>query len=148
MANSGFDLPGGQDFLIPLNSYPNVRTPWGLIDAAGMTSEWTEEVIGTVGSLEDRIADGSYWTGSSGNSFFADQVIGGGGDAPDIGSLINGFRIAASVPAPSSFAMMLGAFLVCMRRRRFGGSDEVESLDRDRSLHNRGNDGDGWADHR
>ena len=123
MANAGFDLPGNTDFLIPLNSYPNVRTPWGLVDAAGMTREWTEEVIGTQGSLEARRADGSYWTQSGGISFFSDQVISAGGDAPDIGSLINGFRIAAAVPSPSAVGLGMAATLIGTRRRRLGGSD-------------------------
>jgi len=121
MANSGFDLPGGQDFLIPLNSYPNVRTPWGLIDAAGMTSEWTEGFRGVNGSLEIRVTDGSWWTSSNGSSFFADQIISSGGDAPDIGSLIRGFRIAAAIPSPSAFAISLGGIITMTRRTRYGG---------------------------
>ncbi len=123
MANAGFDLPGNTDFLIPLNSYPNVRTPWGLVDAAGMTSEWTEEVRGVAGSLEVRALDGSAWTESGGVSFFADQIVSSAADAPDIGSLFNGFRVAAAIPSPSTFAVGCGVALIVLRRRRLGGSE-------------------------
>ena len=123
MANAGFDLPGNTDFLIPLNSYPSVRTPWGLVDAAGMTSEWTEEVLGIGSSLEARGADGSAWTSSGGVAFFSDQVIELGlGDAPDLGSLLSGFRVAAVIPAPSTFAIGAGISLFVLRRRRLAGS--------------------------
>ncbi len=128
MANAGMDLPGGTDFLIPLNSYPNVRTPWGLVDAAGMTAEWTEEVVGVGDALEGRRADGSYWTESGGVSFFSDQIRSGGSDAPDIGSLRYGFRIAAVVPTPSTFATGLLGLCIFSRRRRLGGSDAIRSI--------------------
>jgi hypothetical protein len=121
MANAGFDLPGALDFEIPLNSYPNVRTPWGLVDAAGMTREWTEEAVLTAGQLVARRADGSYWTQSGGVAFFSDQVISAGSDDPDIGSLINGFRIAAVVPSPSTVAIGMATLFLGTRRRRQGG---------------------------
>jgi len=121
MANSGFSSGA---FGIPLNSYLDVRTPWGLVDTAGMTSEWTEEVLGIGSSLEARGADGSAWTSSGGVAFFSDQVIELGlGDAPDLGSLLSGFRVAAAVPSPSTFAIGLGLASVLLRRRRIGGSD-------------------------
>lgn len=41
---------------IPVGSYPEVRTPWGLLDASGGVSEWTEE-IDSLGF--DRLAGGT-----------------------------------------------------------------------------------------
>jgi formylglycine-generating enzyme required for sulfatase activity len=126
MANSGFSSGA---FGIPLNSYPDVRTPWGLVDAAGMTSEWTEGVLGAGGSLEDRLMGGSAWTDSPGNSFFADQVIIDPSSAPDLGLLVSGFRIAAVVPSPSTFALGMLGLVVASRRRRLGGSDDFQEFD-------------------
>jgi hypothetical protein len=125
MANAGFDLPGNTDFLIPLNSYPTVRTPWGLVDAAGMTSEHVEEPILTAGRLVARGAEGSSWASSGAVAIASDEIYEfGAGDAPDIGSLISGFRVAAVIPSPSSFAVGSGFVLFILRRRRLGGSDD------------------------
>jgi hypothetical protein len=122
MANSGFTLPGFAEINIPLNSYPTQQTAWGLIDAAGMTSEWTEYALEGFGTLVGRGSDGSFWTSSSGGSNAGDSIFElGAGDPPDLNSLRFGFRVAAVVPAPSSSGVVLGLLILLSRRRRQGG---------------------------
>ncbi len=67
MANSGFSLPNNGHFLIPLGAYPQVQTPWGLLDAAGGTHEWLETI---------RVVDGEMLRGSDG-SFRGTTLTGG-----------------------------------------------------------------------
>lgn len=150
MANGGFNLPGFAEIQIPLNSYPTVQTPWGLIDAAGMTSEWTEYVLGAGNSLEARGADGSAWTSSEGVAYISDTIYElGVGEAPDFGRLLTGFRVAAAIPAPPVFALGLGVVIMASRRRRFGGSDEVSGVERSHVQHARSSESsNSGADHR
>ena len=47
-ANGGWDsvdFPGHNPFSVPLGAYPTVQSPWGLMDVAGGTAEWTEETV-------------------------------------------------------------------------------------------------------
>jgi hypothetical protein len=122
MANSGFTLPGFAEINIPLNSYSTQQTAWGLIDAAGMTSEWTEYAIEGFGILTARGSEGSYWTETTGGANSGDFIGSlGAGDGPDLNSLRFGFRVAAAIPAPSCSGVMLGLMIVASRRRRQGG---------------------------
>src|SRR5205814_1720450 len=43
-ANAGFRFTDNSQYRIPLGSYPQVQTPWGLLDAAGGTLEWNEDI--------------------------------------------------------------------------------------------------------
>lgn len=47
-ANAGFSSPS--PFIIPLGAYPEVQSPWGLLDMAGGggTKEWTESNRGSI----------------------------------------------------------------------------------------------------
>src|SRR5690606_21628647 len=43
--SAGYDPPGVDEaFYIPLGSYPDVQSPWGLLDTTGGAAEWTEEI--------------------------------------------------------------------------------------------------------
>ncbi len=44
-ANAGFELSGFAEWNIPLGAYPDVQSPWGLLDVAGGAAEWTEEIF-------------------------------------------------------------------------------------------------------
>ncbi|MFO0831951.1 MAG: SUMF1/EgtB/PvdO family nonheme iron enzyme [Phycisphaerales bacterium] len=132
MANAGFTLPNSGAYFIPLGSYPTVQTPWGLLDAAGTTTEWTEEILEVDGGSRYRIFDGSYWESAGG----LDRVQYQGGEEPGVPTVNAGFRIAAFVPAPAPGAMGVG-FLVylCARRKRGetqekNGSERVDVLTR------------------
>jgi len=118
-ANAGWFDGGNPQYQISLGAYPNTRTPWGLLDAAGATSEWNEEVFGFGSLLEARGYDGSAWGSSLGVANLADAASGRGGDFPSLSELHLGFRIASSVPAPSTLTLMgLGWWLTAVRKRR------------------------------
>lgn len=68
-ANAGFTLPGQAEFLIPLSSYPQTASPWGLLDLAGFTSEYTESIIPDAWNAF-RITGGSHWTNGWGGATF------------------------------------------------------------------------------
>lgn len=125
-----FGAPGNQanagffqfDPTVPLGSYPSVQSPWGLLDMAGGTSEWNEEIIGAAGRREARLMDGSYWGSSIGTANVRDQVSFVGGEFPSISTFDFGFRIAAAVPAPGPCGLGLILVVSCLtsRRRRIG----------------------------
>lgn len=105
-------------FTIPLGAYPQTQSPWGLLDVAGGTGEWTEDVLTGGFGIRWRRWEGSYWLSGSG---IVDAVFTeGGDDFPHIADYRNGFRIASSVPAPGSCILGAGVFLMigCTRRRR------------------------------
>lgn len=117
--NSGYSMPGWHEFDVPLGAYGGVQSPWGLLDTAGGTSEWLEDVIGNgQGQIGLRGLDGSAWSQSPA-AIGGDLISSTGGDIPSIPSLFYGFRIAASVPAPGCAGSFLMAFVaVGVRRRR------------------------------
>ncbi len=91
---------------IPLGSYPDTITPWGLLDASGGASEYLEYWGGTL-----------YWAAGSNYNMLSteqeqDQAWNTGGAG------ITGFRIAAAVPTPGAFAMFSLSTITMTRRRR------------------------------
>ena len=117
-ANAGFTLPNFGELLIPLGAYPNALSPWGLLDAAGATREWTEE-IRRVDQTMLRVMDGS---ARSTGPFGIDVVWSNGGIGPESALQWHGLRISA-VPPPNSLAA-IGIALVfsSVRRQREGRS--------------------------
>ena len=116
-ANFGFDTDARLEYQVPLGSYPNFQSPWGLLDMSGMTAEWTEDVQ-TIGAVNRRRIEGSYWSSSSGN-VNADRLWAlGGTDYPNDPFLGWGFRIAAAVPAPGVGGILVLSRLVMQRRQR------------------------------
>lgn len=125
-------IPGFNPYAVPLGAYEGVVSPWGLYDVAGGTSEWTEGFA----QLSDepfprvRLLEGSTW----GRSFSsASDLAGnrGGGAFPTDFGLINGFRIASSVPTPGAclLGVVVSIHVLGLRRRhtdeegiRTGGS--------------------------
>jgi sulfatase modifying factor 1 len=116
-ANAGWDNRDYplSPFSIPLGSYPDVQTPWGLLDASGGTGEWTE----TKYLQTSRISDGSFWTLSPGQANLLDRLSVYGGDFPHIPTLEHGLRIA-SVPSPGTIAVGLGVCIALGASRRRG----------------------------
>lgn len=114
-ANSGFELPGNGHWNIPLGSYPQTVTPWGLLDASGGTAEWTESIYIT-GSIRGRILDGSA-AGLSQNQS-SDFLYWHGSDSPASGGGVFGFRIASSVPSPGVLAAFGASVVLHFGRRR------------------------------
>ena len=120
-ANYGWNsstYPGLSPFRVPLGAYPDVQSPWGLLDLAGATSEWTEEIFTSNIGDQVRIYEGSWWASSSGIGF-ADSIYARSSIFPTFSSLEHGLRIASVVPAPSAVsAFGCVALLLSGRRRR------------------------------
>ena len=122
-ANAGWtgdSFPGFDPFSVSLGAYPDVQSPWGLLDTAGATTEWTEETYSifdppTVPQF--RIFTGSYWASSLGNTSL-DRVGVFGAEVPSFALGTFGLRIASSVPVPSSGMVCLGCVLLLARRER------------------------------
>lgn len=105
-ANKFFQLPNNAQYLIPLGAYEIVGavTPWGMLDAAGATHEWTEERF-----VNDIDHVYRYWFGSSSAGGGPDLIYGPGADRPVSRRSGNGLRIAAAVPTPTSSLILCGA---------------------------------------
>src|SRR5258705_7618598 len=97
---------------LPVGSYPNVQSPWGLLDGSGSVSEWTES---------SRLADGHrIWRGSQQGGLLLDDRIDGALPEwdPTITNDGRGFRIASSIPAPGSVTIGVVALAGVHARRR------------------------------
>lgn len=112
--NRGFSTPS--PFGIPLGSYTNVTSPWGLYDTAGGTSEWTEEIHALSDGTRSRYADGSWWLDGPG---VADRIgVPGIDEFPNYALFDSGFRIASTVPSPNVLLPLLGVVLLQGGRTR------------------------------
>ncbi len=110
-------LPQGGERFITLGAYPDVMTPWGLLDTSGGGAEWTE----TVYSDRSRAVDGGV-VGLEGNSFLFDRIDGLTGADPD-NHAFTSLRLASVVPAPGSLAVVvLGCCCSISSRRKRCGS--------------------------
>jgi formylglycine-generating enzyme required for sulfatase activity len=119
-ANAGFRYLDNRHEYIPLMSYPGVESPWGLMDLAGGTSEWLEDVYIAGDLRETRILDGSRRGSNMPNPGQPglDPLLYYGSDTPWLNVSGRGFRLASAVPAPGSiiaFAAALGS--ISFRRR-------------------------------
>lgn len=95
----------------PVGSYPDTKSPWGLLDVSGGVSEWNEDL-----AIDVRVTRGTYrlsqfpeWTDrieqSSGSLVYIDQW--------------NGLRLASMVPSPSGvLIILLGSTGYIGRRRK------------------------------
>lgn len=114
----GVRLPGFGELNIPLGAYPNTLTPWGLLDATGGASEWTEETFEERnGRREIRAADGAYAGDLPSDVNMLDRVEEFAGFTPTARSAI-GLRIASAVPSPGVLGVFALASIVHTRRRR------------------------------
>ncbi len=82
---------------IPLGSYPDSMTPWGLLDASGGGTEWLEEwdrphIFGN----RSRVADGSPITSTTASDAI---TLAGGGDPDKLAPYFMSVRIASRVPS-------------------------------------------------
>lgn len=116
-ANYGFFGP--DPYSIPLGSYSNVTSPWGLFDVAGATTEWTESVLTFSDGRRFRIQEGS-WMASDAGYGPADRIdVEAGAQYPSVTLPDYGLRIASIVPAPGACALgVLALFDAAGRRPR------------------------------
>ncbi len=112
--NGGIEGEGGSSVLLDVGSYPDVQSPWGLLDLAGGQREWLED-LRLIFGVHSRLIEGSdYRAFGTGDPFSPDQI------AYPITSNVRfafGLRLATLVPAPASCLVMVSAGLVVMRRR-------------------------------
>ena len=118
-ANAGFNstTSGIDATRIPLMSYTNTQSPWGVMDLAGSTQEWTESIYRSSNGNLSRILLGSAW--ASPVDYFIDRLGTVGAGHPGDEGYFQGFRIAASIPSPSVGAavFIIAAGLNARRRR-------------------------------
>ena len=113
-ANAGFRLPGEAHLNIPLGAYPHVQSPWGLLDAAGGTVEWLEDIWATPTEMY-RMRDGS----ARGNtSTGLDMLIWWGTDSPHLSTSTQGVRLASAVPSPGGSITVAGSCVLLSGQRR------------------------------
>jgi formylglycine-generating enzyme required for sulfatase activity len=119
MANAGFNLPGFNEVNIHAGSYPTQLSPWGLLDTAGGMTEWMETGdLHSIGTLADRMLDGSGWGSSQGDASGGDYAGYRGSELPNLALVNNGFRIAAAIPAPGGVGLLAVSVLAARKRRR------------------------------
>jgi formylglycine-generating enzyme required for sulfatase activity len=106
-----------EQFEVPLGAYPMTQTPWGLLDASGATSEWTEEVVRVTGVPNYRIFEGSSWGTFTG---LADRIVTlNTSDFPSFAFPEYGLRVAASIPSPAGGLLLIAAtFSLHAQRKR------------------------------
>lgn len=116
--NAGFSLPNFEELHIPLGAYPDVQSPWGLLDTSGATTEHMEWIFPSE-RPERRGAEGS-WAGTlPGEAAVLDQIDSSVSFSPDLRFAFSGFRVASAVPAPTAGAIaLIGSSILCLRRRR------------------------------
>lgn len=110
-ANAGWNssrFPGFSPFMVPLGAYPTTASPWGLLDVAGGTAEWTE---GFFQLVFEPLPRDRYYEGSARDTaanLNGDRVdVYGGGDFPSYPGSSLGLRIAAAIPSPGGFSLLL-----------------------------------------
>jgi formylglycine-generating enzyme required for sulfatase activity len=100
----------GQITFLPVGSYPDVTSPWGLVDGSGGLREWTE----TDYYRQSRAWVGSMWFEDF--YWWTDRLDQFGGTWPWVGG--QGFRVS-TIPAPGTTAcVVFGLGLLARRRRR------------------------------
>ncbi|HMN41638.1 MAG TPA: SUMF1/EgtB/PvdO family nonheme iron enzyme [Phycisphaerales bacterium] len=117
-ANFGWRDAANSQWTVLLGAYPDTTSPWGLLDVAGGTAEWTEGVLSFQGSRW-RMYDGSSWGSTIGDGISDAIFAASGSDIPSIDFLNLGVRIASTVPTPPQSAFVLiGSLSLLARRRR------------------------------
>lgn len=104
-ANAGFGLPNFAHYTtIPLGAYPEVFSPWGLLDTAGATTEWTEDIRELNNSMFRQVF-GSFAGMAIDGAIAADSPYGLGTQRPWSQSIPTGLRIAGSIPTAGGPAL-------------------------------------------
>ena len=118
-ANAGFrDTQQESQYLIPLGAYPQTVSPWGMIDAAGGTSEFLETSYSANG-LTQRMTKGSYAGSGDFGARTLDNIVGFSTTFPSDRDYSDGLRLAATVPSPSALIVVsVGVLLGPIQRRR------------------------------
>ena len=112
--SAGWDFPN-LSYALPVGSYSQVQSPWGLWDVSGGVTEHTESLV--FGNAQ-RLAVGSHAQYSVYNLVDVPDPVIGFAFRPTWAE-VAGFRIASAVPCPGVCSWMgVGLLLVRARRRK------------------------------
>ena len=105
-------------FYIPLGSYTDVQSPWGLWDLSGGVQEWTEEIVhNAAGAPMYRYLEGSR-AGAGESLAILDLIYGSSWDHP-FSENWSGLRIASAIPGAGTLALFaIGSPFFTHKRRR------------------------------
>ncbi|MFG0327871.1 MAG: SUMF1/EgtB/PvdO family nonheme iron enzyme [Phycisphaerales bacterium JB037] len=96
-----------------VGQYPDVQSPWGLLDGSGGVSEWNEDRSPTPSS-DERIWQGSWFLLEF--TYLKDRLDNIAPDRPT--SSQHGLRLASAVPAPNTCALSLVCLAFTSSRRK------------------------------
>ena len=120
--SAGLQIADDLAFSIPLESYPDTTTPWGLLDTSGGGGEWTEGWLR--GNFKYRVWQGNAagrttWNPLDPFSQSADEIWIVGAERPHFPFALTSFRVASLVPAPGvGMPLIACGLLASVRRRR------------------------------
>lgn len=97
---------------IPLGAYPDVTSPWGLLDTSGGASEWLEDVYEGI-RLGDGSQSGVNFDGQGG----VEHINELNGNPPEI-NFSHGLRIISVIPLPGAWSVMATGVASCLVRKR------------------------------
>jgi len=109
LPEEGGETNAGTAINLDIGSYPDVQTPWGLLDYSGGQSEVVERIGSTFYlSMGSNAAGGSPDLGDDLGSIFYSSAS----------ASLDGFRVASAVPAPGAGVLFLAGTCAVTRRRR------------------------------
>jgi len=99
---------------LDVGSFPDVQSPWGILDMAGGMSEWSESA-----DTDNRIRAifGTFYASDYGNLFTIDQVGWNSSAGPGVLAGM-GLRLVSRVPSPGTVLPVAAAVLLLIPRRR------------------------------
>lgn len=133
--NGGTNAEWPQGQVRPLDGglYPDMQSPWGLLDVSGGAAEWTETLFRPTNLLSNlRIIDGSESRATTGLNFDDVALLGA-----DTSGALYGIRLATVVPSPGGAAVLAGclsAFIAFRRRASCSERTKEEDCSRRSSL--------------
>lgn len=107
----GVTLPWHTAVGTPLMSYPQTTTPWGLLDASGPLSEWTDRFAAVhfiTGTQYTWIGSNGLWTPHAHFTEYPDHIVSIGADDPEDTFGDVNLRVASVVPCTADFATPYG----------------------------------------
>lgn len=112
--SAGIPLPadGSWPRWLPVGAYPDVQSPWGLLDVSGGMSEW----MGDGPNQSNFRYSGGSFAFITYDEEWTDRIDAIGSGFANIGG--TGFRLASVVPAPGSGLLVVGMGMVALWRRR------------------------------
>lgn len=113
---AGMEFSDPTIWTLPLGSYVDQLSPWGLLDTSGAAREWTEG-LAPPGEKYNRVLIGA--AAGDSNYIVHDHVSGLQGGPPGSATIAEGLRLATSVPSPGSGVVLLvSTVFLGIRRRR------------------------------